>query len=180
MESSTKRKVGAIALIAAGIGAFLVPFLLHGPALQASNNGGGNTNNSGGTTGTTSPTGSTNPSGSGGNTCTSNCTTGEGPGSGSNPGTCTDSSDTSHQDNGKHLAKGHDKGNDDKSLIGKANHIMAALHKHNPGHDETHSTKTDNHTTKSHDIDSSGHSDNDDSGACADSKGNDDDQGEDD
>ncbi len=65
MDSSTKRKVGAIALIVAGIGAFLVPFLLRGPALQASSNSGGNTNNNNNNGGTT-PTSST---------CTTNCST---------------------------------------------------------------------------------------------------------
>jgi len=117
MDSSTKRKVGAIALIVAGIGAFLVPFLLRGPALQASSNSGGNT---GGTTPTSS-------------TCTTNCSTD------TTPPTCssdqTTNSDSSHTNQGKQLAKGHDKQDKDTSLIGKAHGFMAAMAKHNPQHD---------------------------------------------
>jgi hypothetical protein len=175
MDTSAKRKVGAIALIVAGIGAFLVPFLLHGPALQASANNGGNTNgnnnnnNNGGTT-TTTPA----------STCTTNCSTD------TNPTTCTadpTSSDPSgHSNEGKHLAKGHDKQDKpDTDLVGKAQGFMAALGKHNPQHDATHSTKTDNDTTNTHGPHSNGH-DTDDAGACADNKDNDssDDQGNDD
>jgi len=172
MDSSAKRKVGAIALIVAGIGAFLVPFLLRSPALQASANNGGNTNsnnNNGGTT-TTTPA----------STCTTNCSTD------TNPTTCTSdptSTDpSSHSNEGKHLAKGHDKQDKpDTDLVGKAQGFMAALGKHNPQHDATHSTKTDNHTTNTHGLHSNGH-DTDDTGACADNKDNDssDDQGNDD
>src|SRR3989442_5762740 len=106
MDSSTKRKVGAIALIVAGIGAFIVPFLLHGPALQASSNGGGNTNNNNNNGG-----------------CTSNCSP-----STTNPATCTPdkaADASSHTNEGKHLAKGHDK--QDASLIGKAHGFMTDL-----------------------------------------------------
>ncbi len=154
MDSSAKRKVGAIALIVAGIGAFLVPFLLHSPALQAS---------SGGTP--TSPS------------CTTNCT----PSTNTNPTTCTSDDSTGpsgHTNEGKHLAKGHDK--QDTSVMGKAHGFMAALAKHNPQHDATHSTKIDNHTTNAHGLHSNGH-DTDDA-ACADDKDNDnsDDQGNDD
>jgi hypothetical protein len=160
MDSSAKRKVGAIALIVAGIGAFLVPFLLHSPALQASSNNGGNTR---------TPTGST---------CTTNCTT---PSGDTGSTTCTDpkSSDSSHDNEGKHLAKGHDK--QDNSIASKAQGFMAALGKHNPQHEATHSTKTDNHTVKNHTLHSNGH-DTDDGNTCADNKDNDDsdDQGNDD
>jgi hypothetical protein len=172
MDTSAKRKVGAIALIVAGIGAFLVPFLLHGPALQASANNGGNTNgnnNNGGTT-TTTPA----------STCTTNCSTD------TTPPTCTSdptSNDpSSHSNEGKHLAKGHDKQDKpDTSLVGKAQGFMAALGKHNPQHDATHSTKTDNDTTNTHGLHSNGH-DTDDASGCADNKDNDssDDQGNDD
>jgi hypothetical protein len=160
MDSSAKRKVGAIALIVAGIGAFLVPFLLHGPALQASSNGGGNTNsnNNNGNSCTTncSPA----------STCTTNCSTD------TNPTTCTsdDSTDPSgHTHEGLHLAKGHDK--QDTSIVGKAHGFMAAMAKHNPQHDATHSTKTDNDTVKDHTHHSNGH-DTDNASACTDSKGN--------
>jgi hypothetical protein len=159
MDLTAKRKVGAIALIVAGIGAFLVPFLLHGPALQASSNGGGNTNNN-------------NNNNNGG--CTSNCSPG------TNPATCApddkSADPSSHTNEGKHLAKGHDK--QDASLIGKAHGFMSALAKHNPQHDATHSTKTDNHTTNTHGLHSNGH-DNDDANACADNDDSDD-QGNDD
>jgi len=169
MDSSAKRKVGAIALIVAGIGAFLVPFLLHGPALQASANNGGNTNNNNNNcvTNCTPP-------------CTTNCSTD------TNPTTCTADPKTadpsSHDNEGKHLAKGHDKQDKpDTSLVGKTQGFMAALGKHNPQHDATHSTKTDNDTLNTHGLHSNGH-DTDDTGACADNKDNDssDDQGNDD
>jgi hypothetical protein len=162
MDSSAKRKVGAIALIVAGIGAFLVPFLLHSPALQASSN---NNNNNGRTPTSTS--------------CTSNCT----PSTDTNPTTCasdpTSTDPSSHSNEGKHLAKGHDK--QDTSIVGKAHGFMAALAKHNPQHDATHSTKIDNDTTNTHGLHSNGH-DTDDTNACADNKDNDnsDDQGNDD
>src|SRR5712691_6100875 len=115
MDSSTKRKVGAIALIVAGIGAFLVPFLLRGPALQASSHTGGNTNNNNNNGGTT-PTSST---------CTTNCSTD------TTPPTCssdqTTNSDSSHSNQGKHLAKGRDKQDKNTSLVGKAHGFMAAM-----------------------------------------------------
>ena len=171
MDSSAKRKVGAIALIVAGIGAFLVPFLLHSPALQASSSNGGNTNNNNnnGRTPTT-------PS------CTTNCT----PSTDTNPTTCTSDPTTtdpsSHSNEGKHLAKGHDKQDKpDTSLVAKAHGFMAALGKHNPQHDATHSTKIDNDTTDTQGLHSNSH-DTDDTNACADNKDNDnsDDQGNDD
>jgi hypothetical protein len=58
---------------------------------------------------------------------------------------------------------------------------MAALGKHNPQHDATHSTKTDNDIDGNHGAHSNSH-DTDDSSACADNKDNEssDDQGNDD
>ena len=168
MDSSAKRKVGAIALIVAGIGAFLVPFLLHGPALQASSNGGGST----------ACTSNCNPSTTKTPSCTSDCSPGTNPSPGSNPAACStdDNTDPSgHTNEGLHLAKGHDK---DTFLVGRAQGFMAALGKHNPQHDATHSTKTDNDTIDAHGPHSNGH-DTDDTGACADSNDNDD-QGNDD
>ena len=179
MDSSAKRKVGAIALIVAGIGAFLVPFLLHSPALQASSSNGGNTNNNnnnGRTPTSTSCTTNCTPA----STCTSNCSTD------TNPTTCTSDPTTtdpsSHSNEGKHLAKGHDKQDKpDTSLVGKAHGFMAALAKHNPQHDATHSTKIDNDTADTQGLHSNSH-DTDDTNACADNKDNDnsDDQGNDD
>jgi hypothetical protein len=171
MDSSAKRKVGAIALIVAGIGAFLVPFLLHSPALQASSSNGGNTNNNNNNGRTPTST-----------TCTTNCTP---PSTDTNPTTCTSdptTTDPSHSNEGKHLAKGHDKQDKpDTSLVGKAHGFMTALGKHNPQHDATHSTKIDNDTTDTQGLHSNGH-DTDDTNACADNKDNDnsDDQGNDD
>jgi hypothetical protein len=182
MDSSTKRKVGAIALIVAGIGAFLVPFLLHGPALQASSNGGGNTNNNNNNGGGTTPT-STNCTTNCNPPCTSNCTP---PSTDTNPPTCTSDPKTtdpsSHSNEGKHLAKGHDKQDKpDTSIVAKAHGLMAALAKHNPQHDATHSTKTDNDTVNTHANNSNSH-DTDDSSTCADNNDNEssDDQGTDD
>jgi len=176
MDSSAKRKVGAIALIVAGIGAFLVPFLLHGPALQASSSNGGNTgctSNCSPPTKTPSCTTNCTPA----STCTTNCSTDTTPTTCASDPTSTDPS--SHSNEGKHLAKGHDK--QDTSLVGKAHGFMVALGKHNPQHDATHSTKTDNDTVKNHTLHSNGH-DNDDGNTCADNKDNDDsdDQGNDD
>ena len=62
-----RRRLGAIALVVAGVGAFLVPFLIHGPALQANTNGNGG--------GTTPPTKTSPPT-----VCTTNCSPGPGPG----------------------------------------------------------------------------------------------------
>ena len=171
MDLTAKRKVGAIALIVAGIGAFLVPFLLHGPALQASSSNGGNTNNNnnnGRTPTSTNCTTNCTPQ------CTTNCSTDTNPTTCTSNPTSTDSS--SHSNEGKHLAKGHDK--QDTSIMGKAHGFMAALAKHNPQHDATHSTKTDNDTTNTHGLHSTGH-DNDDASACADNDDSDD-QGNDD
>jgi hypothetical protein len=176
MDSSTKRKVGAIALIVAGIGAFLVPFLLHGPGLQASSTN-SNNNNGGKTPAGTNCTTNCTPTPS--STCTTNCSTDTTPsGCTSNPTTTSHSGDNE----GKHLAKGHDKQDKpDTSLVGKAHSFMAALGKHNPLHDATHSTKTDNDTTNTHGLNSNNH-DTEDTNACADNKDNEssDDQGNDD
>jgi hypothetical protein len=162
--------VGAIALIVAGIGAFLVPFLLRGPALQASSNNGGNT----GCTSNCNP-GTTTPS------CSSNCSTDTNPNTNPRPCASDPSTDSSgHTNEGKHLAKGHDKQDkSDTSLVAKAHGFMATLAKHNPQHDATHSTKTDNDTVKDHTNHSTGH-DNDDASACADNKDNDDSEAQDD
>ena len=69
-----RRRLGAIALVVAGVGAFLAPFLIHGPALQANSNGNGG--------GTTPPTKTTPPS----TGCITNCSPGPGPAPGPGPG----------------------------------------------------------------------------------------------
>ncbi len=47
MNLLNRRRLGAIALIVAGIGAFVAPFLLHAPSLQATNPKGPGTTNPG-------------------------------------------------------------------------------------------------------------------------------------
>ena len=178
MDSSAKRKVGAIALIVAGIGAFLVPFLLHGPALQASSTNGGNTGCTSNCSPTRTPSCTTDCNPTPG--CTTNCSTDTTPTTCASDPASTDPS--SHSNEGKHLAKGHDKQDKpDTSLVGKAQGFMAALGKHNPQHDATHSTKTDNDTTNVNGHNSNGH-DTDDASGCVDNKDTDtsDDQGSDD
>ena len=61
MMLPNRRRLGAIALVVAGVGAFLVPFLLHGPSLQGTSP----------TTGTTKTPGTTG--------CTTNCPSSGGP-----------------------------------------------------------------------------------------------------
>jgi hypothetical protein len=58
MMMPSRRKLGAAALIIAGIGAFLVPFLLHSPSIQgtSSNNGGSTNPNNGSHTTNPNPT----------------------------------------------------------------------------------------------------------------------------
>jgi hypothetical protein len=63
-----------------------------------------------------------------------------------------------------HLATGHDK---HPSIASKAQGFFAALSKHNPQHDATHSTKTDNDTTNTHGLNSNALG-NDNNDACVD------------
>jgi hypothetical protein len=129
----SRRRIGAVALIVAGIGAFLVPFLLHSPSSQGTSptpptpggNGGGGTN-------------PTSPSGGGGTTI---------PPSGGSGGSCNEAK--SHDPNP------HDKGNDkDKgNAFGVVKHkldntvaLMKAMGKHNPAFHLHHDTDTDNDT----------------------------------
>src|SRR3989442_4247365 len=64
MMIPSRRKLGAAALIIGGIGAFLVPFLLHSPSTQgtSSNNGGTKPKNGSHTT-TPTPSPTTTPTG---------------------------------------------------------------------------------------------------------------------
>ncbi len=123
MNIPSRRKLAAAALIIAGLGAFLVPFLLHGPNTQGtpSNNG-----NPGGT--------STNPSNTGG-------------GSG-NTGTCSgdDSSDPGHSHGrGKGQSGNHGKHKGlAKQLENSAKHMLDKMARHNPAFREHSVTRTDN------------------------------------
>ncbi len=153
MNLPDRRRLGAIALIVAGIGAFMVPFLLHAPSTQASSTtkGGGGT-----TTTTTTPT---TPAG----TCTTHCPsqgcTGASCSPGS-PGSCTDdkSPEKTHSDSGKH--NGHAWGelkNDMDTTVA----LVKAMGSSNPAFHSHHATDTDNHTVHSHNASSQspGHQD---------------------
>ena len=115
-----RRRLGAIALVVAGVGAFLVPFLLHGPALQ-------------GTSTTTTTTTTKTPGTTG---CTTNCpSSGAPPSSGGPPTT-----EPPHKKTLKDLmnaitACNTDNHGSQQSLVAKVRAAMKA--------DD--STKTDNH-----------------------------------
>ena len=179
----SRRKLGAAALIIAGISAFLVPFLLHSPTTQgtSSNNGGTNPNNGSHTTTPTptTPTTPTNPGtkdngkdqgGSGDTTDT--------------PGTCADENsnhgDVADQANdasdlsASHTAK-------DSADNSKANHghaygllkdqldttvaLVKAMGTHNAAFHSHHDTKTDNETV--HTTQASSERSNDHDSSCA-------------
>jgi hypothetical protein len=183
MMIPSRRKLGAAALIIAGIGAFLVPFLLHSPSTQgtSSNNGGTNPNNGTHTT-TPTPTTPTTPTNPG-----TNDNGKDKGGSGDTtdtPGTCADKnssqSDVSDQANDasdlntSHAAK--DSADNSKTNHGHAYGLLknqldttvamiksmgtqnAAFHSH-------HDTKTDNHTV--HTEQASSDSSNDHDSSCA-------------
>ncbi len=159
MNLPNRRGLAAITLIIAGIGAFMVPFLLHSPTPQGSSNsngGGGTTttttttnNNGGGHTSTTTTnptTGTTNRGGS-------NDESGSSGGTTSGTATCDEdnSPDPSHTNNGKHKgqAKTHHSMNDD---LDAAVAVVKALGTENPAFHSMHLTKTDNQTIHSHDV----------------------------
>jgi hypothetical protein len=183
MMIPSRRKLGAAALIIAGIGAFLVPFLLHSPSTQgtSSNNGGTNPNNGTHTT-TPTPTTPTTPTNPG----TNDNGKGKG-GSGDTtetPGTCADEnsshSNVSDQANdasdlsASHTAK-------DSSDNSKTNHghaygllknsldttvaLVKSMGNHNTAFQTHHDTKTDNDTV--HTEQASSASSNDHDSSCA-------------
>jgi len=188
MMIPSRRKLGAAALIIAGIGAFLVPFLLHSPTTQGTssnnnnNNGGTNPNNGSHTTIPTTTTPST--------TTTTTGTTGDDKdpggsdvGSGST-GTCADEnsshSDISDQANdASDLSVSHNA--KDTSDSSKANHghaygllkneldttvaLVKSMGAHNAAFHSHHDTKTDNHTV--HTEHASSESSNDHDSSCA-------------
>ena len=131
MNLPSRRRLGAAALIVAGIGAFLVPFLLHSPSSQGTSptTGGNDNNNNGGQTTKTGGTGD-NGGSSGGN------------GNGGGSGNCTE--DKSHD------AKSHDPnphGNAYGVLKNKLDTTVAlvkAMGVHTPAFHLHHDTNTDN------------------------------------
>ncbi len=186
MMIPSRRKLGAAALIIAGIGAFLVPFLLHSPTTQgtSSNNNGGGTNPNSGSH-TTTPT-TTTPS----TTTTTTGTTGNDKSSGDSDegsgstGTCADEnsshSDVSDQANSaSHSSVSHD--SKDTSDSSKANHghaygllknqldttvaLVKSMGIHNSAFHSHHDTKTDNDTV--HTEQASSESSNDHDSSCA-------------
>lgn len=176
MMIPSRRKLGAAALIIAGIGAFLVPFLLHSPTTQgtSSNNGGTNPNNGSHTT-TPTPTtptpttpstsgtkddGGKDKGGSGG-------TSDDSGGSTSGTGTCSadKAKDPSPADNGE----GKHNGNAWGVLKNQMDTTVAAVKAmgtHNAAFLLHHDTKTDNDTVKAHNANHGDSNEND--SACAD------------
>jgi hypothetical protein len=188
MMIPSRRKLGAAALIIAGIGAFLVPFLLHSPTTQGTssnnnnNNGGTNPNNGSHTTTPTTTTPST--------TTTTTGTTGDDKdpsgsdvGSGST-GTCADEN-SSHSDISDQAKDASDSSVShnakDTSDSSKANHghaygllkneldttvaLVKSMGTHNAAFHSHHDTKTDNDTV--HTEHASSESSNDNDSSCA-------------
>ena len=173
----SRRKLGAAALIIAGIGAFLVPFLLHSPTTQgtSSNNGGTNPNSGSHTTPpttttpTTTPTGPGTNDGSGKDKGSSGGTSDDSGGDTSGTGTCSadKAKDPSPADNGE----GKHNGNGWGVLKNQMDTTVAAVKAmgtHNAAFQLHHDTKTDNDTVKAHHTGSGDSNENDSS--CADEK----------
>ena len=170
----SRRKLGAAALIIAGIGAFLVPFLLHSPTTQgtSSNNNGSHTT----TTTTPNPTtpagtnggGNSNSGGSGGSSDNSRGSTGS-------TGTCSQdkAKDPSPADNGDGQHKGNAFGVL-KNQMDTTVALVKAMGTHNAAFHSHHDTKTDNDTVHAHHHASS-ESSNDHDSSCAEKEETDDD-----
>jgi hypothetical protein len=187
MMIPSRRKLGAAALIIAGIGAFLVPFLLHSPSTQgtSSNNNGGTNPNNGSHTTTPTPTNPTTPTTPGKDKGGSGHDT-------DSPGTCADQNST-HSDasdeandssdlSGSHNAK--ETSDSSSSIRGHAYGLLknqldttVALVKsmgiHNAAFHSHHDTKTDNDTVHAHQD--SSESSNDHDSSCAEKEETDDD-----
>ncbi len=151
MMIPSRRKLGAAALIIAGIGAFLVPFLLHSPTTQGTSPS-TTTPGSGGKNPTT-------PSGSGSPTVTPSSSSGS-------TGTCSEdkAKDPSPADNGE----GNHKGNAFGVLKNQMDTTVAlvkAMGTHNAAFHTHHDTKTDNDTVNAHHA--SSESSNDHDSSCA-------------
>ncbi len=134
----SRRKLGVAALIAAGIGAFLVPFLLHSSSTQGTSNNNNNSNSH--TTPPTTTTTTTNPG------TTPPTTTDDDKGSGGgNTGTCSESKakDPGSADNGD----SHPNGNAWGVLKNKMDTTVAlvkTMGTHNSAFHLHHDTDTDN------------------------------------
>ena len=148
----SRRKLGAAALIIAGIGAFLVPFLLHSSTTQGTSSN--NNNGSHTTTTTTSPTNPTTTgtnSGGNNNSGGSGGTSDDSGGSTGSTGTCSEdkAKDPSPADNGD----GQHKGNAWGVLKNQMDTTVAAVKAmgtHNSAFHSHHDTKTDNDTVHTH------------------------------
>jgi hypothetical protein len=167
----SRRKLGAAALIIAGIGAFLVPFLLHSPTTQGTSN-----NNNNGSHTTTTTTNPTNPT----TTTTTNPTTPSTTGDNGNTGTCADeNSSHSDTDSTNDLSVSHnakDASDSSKTNPGHAYGLLKnqldttvslvkSMGTHNSAFHSHHDTKTDNDTVKVHNASSASSNDHDSS--CA-------------
>ncbi len=120
----SRRRLGAVALIVAGLGAFLVPFLLHSPSPQG-----------------TSPT----PTGAKDNTSSSiACSPSNGNGNGGGNGNC---GEAISPDPGHDKGNGKDNGNAYGLIKNKMDTtvaLMKAMGKSNPAFHLHHDTDTDN------------------------------------
>jgi hypothetical protein len=155
MMIPSRRKLGAAALIIAGIGAFMVPFLLHSPTTQGTSNN----NNNGSHTTTPNPTTPTptTPTSPGTNNNDNN-------GGGTTTGTCSDENSDANQDASGDLSVSHnakDSGTSDSSegaqghAYGLVKHqldttvaLVKSMGIHNGAFHAHHDTKTDNDTVK--------------------------------
>jgi hypothetical protein len=154
----SRRKLGAAALIIAGIGAFLVPFLMHSPSTQgtsSNNNNGGTNPNNGSHTTTTTPT-------------TPTTTTPTNPGTTDSKGPCSEdkAKDPSPGDNGEGKHKGNAFGVL-KNQMDKTVALVKAMGTHNTAFHSHHDTKTDNHTVHAHAHHASSENSNDHDSSCA-------------
>jgi hypothetical protein len=152
MMIPSRRKLGAAALIIAGIGAFLVPFLLHSPATQgtSSNTGGTNPNNGSHTTTNPNPTTNTCSAQSSSHSDVSDKT--------DKTSTKSDPSDNSEGNHGH--AFGLLKHQMDKTVA-----LVKSMGVHNSAFHAHHDTKTDNKTV--HTEQASSESSTDHESSCA-------------
>ncbi len=178
----SRRKLGAAALIIAGIGAFLVPFLLHSPTTQgtSNNNNGGTNPNNGSHTTTPTPTTPTTPTHPG--TKDDGKKKG-GPEGTSDTGTCSDENSDHKEDvsdindlSVSHNAKDSATSGNSKGIQGHAYGLLKnqldttvalvkAMGTHNAAFHSHHDTKTDNDTV--HTEHAGSESSNDHDSSCA-------------
>jgi hypothetical protein len=174
MMIPSRRKLGAVALIAAGIGAFLVPFLLHSPTTQgtSSNNGGTNPNSGGHVTPptTTTPTPTT-PTNSG--ACSDeNSDHNEDVSDQANGANTNDNNELSVSHNAKDSAASHNSNGNHgnayglmKNQLDKTVALVKTMGTHNGAFHSHHDTKTDNDMVHTHNA--SSESSNDHDSSCA-------------